>query len=93
MVSRPEEVTTQQRQKKMGQRQEDLTKIMEASSAAMKVEGVVERGRRWGAGEEEEERDQLGRRIGFKERSDQLKPNLSKETTSVPMIYVGSLTF
>lgn len=93
MVSRPEEVTTQQRQKKMGQRQEDLTKIMEASSAAMKVEGVVERGRRWGVGEEEEERDQLGRRIGFKERSDQLKPNLSKETTSVPMIYVGSLTF
>ena len=70
-----------------------MTKIMEASSAAMKVEGVVERGRRWGVGEEEEERDQLGRRIGFKERSDQLKPNLSKETTSVPMIYVGSLTF
>ena len=38
----------------MGQRQ-DLTKIMEAAAAAMKVEGVVERGRRWGVEEEEEE--------------------------------------
>ena len=76
----------------MGQRQ-DLTKIMEAAAAAKKVEGDLERGRRWGVEEEEEERHQLGRRVGFKERSDQLKPNLSKETTSVPMICVGSLTF
>lgn len=36
----------------MGQGQ-DLAKIMEPSATAVEVERVVERGRRWGVGEEE----------------------------------------
>ena len=46
MVSRPEEVIAQQQQTRLG-------KNMEPSATAVEVEGVVERGRRWGMGEEE----------------------------------------